>query len=319
MRYRLRFLLQEFDLPGGITVIGRSLDCNLTIEDPLVSRHHARIVIDDAGARVEDLNSRNGVRVNGVPIREPTSLRDGDRVRVGTQDLVFCGGAMTNAAHAKTTGVLRLCANCRLPYPREMVSCPHCEAIEQTEEGTLTGEEAEHGVSWTVQLLVEALDRALALGRLADAERIVRRATSRLDEYLDSGRSLDPEILGTVGAKVAAMTLATGDPTWVLWVLDVHRRLRAVPPVATADSLAEAATNHAAALAGPLRDLLKDLREAVENASADESDALSRLEAAVDEPRPTQTQTPEQTPTREPTEERGPDRAARSGDWPPAS
>jgi hypothetical protein len=35
-------VLQEFDLPPGITVIGRSLDCHLTIEDALVSRRHAQ-------------------------------------------------------------------------------------------------------------------------------------------------------------------------------------------------------------------------------------------------------------------------------------
>ena len=45
-RYRLRFLLQEFDLPRGTTLIGRSSECQVTIEDPLVSRQHARILID---------------------------------------------------------------------------------------------------------------------------------------------------------------------------------------------------------------------------------------------------------------------------------
>src|SRR5687767_6926407 len=45
-RYRLRFLLQEFDLPRGATILGRSSDCHVTIEDPLVSRHHARIVLE---------------------------------------------------------------------------------------------------------------------------------------------------------------------------------------------------------------------------------------------------------------------------------
>ena len=83
-------MLQEIDLPHGETVLGRSADANLTIEDPLVSRLHARIVIDEAGARVEDLESRNGVRVNGVIIRMPTRLSDGDRLRLGTQDLIFC-------------------------------------------------------------------------------------------------------------------------------------------------------------------------------------------------------------------------------------
>ncbi|MEO7109577.1 MAG: FHA domain-containing protein, partial [Polyangiaceae bacterium] len=89
-RYRLRFLLQEFDLPRGATLIGRSSDCHVTIEDPLVSREHARIVIDDEGARCEDLGSRNGVKINGVTARGTTRLKDGDRLRIGTQELVFC-------------------------------------------------------------------------------------------------------------------------------------------------------------------------------------------------------------------------------------
>jgi hypothetical protein len=300
LRYRLRFLLQEFDLPSGITVIGRSLDCNLTIEDPLVSRQHARIVIDDEGPRVEDLGSRNGVRINGVPVRETTSLRDGDRVRVGTQDLVFSQVGEGGPGHAKTTGVLRLCANCRLPYPREMVSCPHCEATEQTEEGTLTGEE-EHGVSWTVQLLVEALDRALALGRVADAERIVKRATSRLDEYLSSGGTIGNEVLATVGSKVAAMTPATGDPAWALWVVALYQRLSAIPPRAAADSLGDAVVKHPAAVAVPIADLLKHLRAFAAKASADEIDTMARLERTL---RKVQA------------EEAAPERAPRTRGWP---
>src|SRR5580693_6435434 len=89
-RYRLRFLLQEIDLHRGVTFIGRSPDCQVTIEDPLVSRQHARIVIDDMGARVEDLKSRNGVKVNGQAIKGETAIKDGDRLRIGTQELVFC-------------------------------------------------------------------------------------------------------------------------------------------------------------------------------------------------------------------------------------
>ena len=83
-RYRLRFLLQEFDLPRETTLIGRSSDCHVTIEDPLVSRQHARIVIDDDGAKCEDLGSRNGVKINGVIARGFMPLKDGDRLCIGT-------------------------------------------------------------------------------------------------------------------------------------------------------------------------------------------------------------------------------------------
>jgi hypothetical protein len=49
-RYRLRFLLQEFDLPAGQTLIGRGDDCHITVFDPAISRRHARIFVDDQHA-----------------------------------------------------------------------------------------------------------------------------------------------------------------------------------------------------------------------------------------------------------------------------
>jgi pSer/pThr/pTyr-binding forkhead associated (FHA) protein len=280
LRYRLRFLLQEFDLPRGTTIIGRSLDCNLTIEDPLVSREHAQIIIDDDGARVEDLRSRNGVRVNGLLVRKPTHLRDGDRVRIGTQDLVFCRVDTNGKAHSRTTGVLRLCAKCRLPYAREVFSCPHCEATEQTDEGTLATDSEDYRVAWSVQLIVETLERALGLGRPGDAERVVTRATGKLDELLLSGEMLDADALRTAASKVASMTLATDDPRWLLWVIDLHRRTASVPSLDVVDKLAVAAARHSVVLGGPLGELLDSL-DPLESSGAlseEEIEGLARLQ-----------------------------------------
>src|SRR5580658_7915544 len=103
-RYRLRFVLQEFDLPRGATIVGRSLECHLTIDDPLVSRIHARITVGDDGACIEDMGSRNGVRVNGSPIRGLTALRSGDRARIGTQELIFTCVEDAVPAFARITG-----------------------------------------------------------------------------------------------------------------------------------------------------------------------------------------------------------------------
>ena len=166
-RYRLRFLLQEFDLPRGATILGRSSDCHVTIEDPLVSRHHARIVLEGDRAVVYDLNSRNGVKLNGAPIKEPTELKDGDRLRIGTQELVFCRVEAAPNASAKTTGFLRHCARCRMPYPQEAGACPNCGATEALDEETLSGQfGAAAQAIWSVQLFLEVLERALTLAAL---------------------------------------------------------------------------------------------------------------------------------------------------------
>ncbi len=244
VRYRLRFVLQELDLPQGGTIIGRSLDCHLTLEDPLVSRRHARIVVDEAGARIEDMGSRNGVRVNGAVIRDPVALRNGDRVRIGTQDFVFCCVDAGGRAHSRTTGQLRLCASCRLPYPRELLACPNCEATEQTDDDTLTGNGRSAAHAWNVQLMVESLERALRLSRLEDAERIVQRAIAQIEEVVAAGGSLDESALAALSVQAAATSLASGDPAWAHWVLDVYGRIRAVPPLETIDRVGEVAAKH---------------------------------------------------------------------------
>ncbi|HTQ48914.1 MAG TPA: FHA domain-containing protein [Polyangiaceae bacterium] len=278
-RYRLRFLLQEFDLALGSTVIGRSLDCTLTIEDPLVSRQHARIVIAGDEATVEDMASRNGVRVNGVQIKGATPLRDGDRVRIGTQDFVFCRVDPAGRGHSKTTGVLRLCAKCRLPYPRVMLACPNCEATEQTDEETLSGSfGTENQTAWSVQLLVEALERALTLGRVADAERIARRATAQVEELAAAGGVIDAKALAALAVQAVATTLASNDPTWAIWVMDIYRRTSRVPPLEVVEHLAEAAAKHAGIVSGSLEELLMHLSQAVRSAKDGEIEALARLE-----------------------------------------
>ncbi len=280
-RYRLRLLLQEIDLPFGETVLGRSAEANLTIEDPLVSRIHARIVINESGGRVEDLGSRNGVRVNGAPIRGPTRLNDGDRLRLGTQDIVFCTVEQAPPRQNRTTGVLRLCANCRLPYPREMVACPNCEATEQMEEQTLQGDEPNHGKGiWGTQLLVEALGRALAHGRTPDAERIARRATAELDAHVAAGGPVDGATLEALATHAAAMVTATGDPVWALWVLDAYRRMGRAPPLAVVRALSEVAVMYGAALRAPLGRLVDHLRlraDAAGLGGSSDADALARL------------------------------------------
>jgi hypothetical protein len=62
--------------------IGRSSDCNLRIQSPRVSRHHAALLWREGKPVLRDLASNAGVVVNGAPIREHT-LADGDEVVIG--------------------------------------------------------------------------------------------------------------------------------------------------------------------------------------------------------------------------------------------
>jgi hypothetical protein len=278
-------LLQEVDVHRGTTVIGRSPDCQVTIEDPLVSRQHARIVIDDSGATIEDLKSRNGVKVNGQPIRATTKIRDGDRLRIGTQELVFCELAEgSGPVAAKTTGFLRHCARCRLPYPQELLACPNCGETLQLEEDTMTGQlGAETSRSWGLQLLLEVLDKAVALGRMEDAVRALQRMQSQVEERLAAGERLEPKQLDEVAQAAAAVAAATRDAEHAAWVMRVYPRANLVPGTPVVETLGELALAMRAEMRSHVDALIEWVRLASASASspAGAHAQLKRLEQVV--------------------------------------
>lgn len=72
----------------GELLIGRLPECDLQLDDPSVSRRHARLTEGAGGWTIEDLDSTNGVRVNGTTVRQ-TSLSEGDTIELGTIRLTF--------------------------------------------------------------------------------------------------------------------------------------------------------------------------------------------------------------------------------------
>jgi pSer/pThr/pTyr-binding forkhead associated (FHA) protein len=66
----------------GPSVVGRSPDCTVSIADPSLSRRHFELVRSDDMWRVTDLASRNGLSVNGTPVRHAI-VGPGDEIRAG--------------------------------------------------------------------------------------------------------------------------------------------------------------------------------------------------------------------------------------------
>ncbi len=64
-------------------LIGRGKDCLLRPSSPTVSRHHCLLNLDDAGLRVQDLESTNGTFVNGRRIQGEAVLKQNDMITVG--------------------------------------------------------------------------------------------------------------------------------------------------------------------------------------------------------------------------------------------
>jgi hypothetical protein len=75
---------------GPDETVGRGRGASIRLPDAEASRRHARIRLCAGGATIEDLGSRNGLRVNGVRVdRRPSPLRAGDEIAVGETALAF--------------------------------------------------------------------------------------------------------------------------------------------------------------------------------------------------------------------------------------
>ncbi len=72
------------DLLEGEIVIGRGLGCPIRFNDHTVSRKHVKIIVTAGGITVRDLGSRNGTKLNNVPLESATALHDRDVLQVGS-------------------------------------------------------------------------------------------------------------------------------------------------------------------------------------------------------------------------------------------
>jgi hypothetical protein len=66
-----------------VTVLGRSGEADLVIDDPYASDFHMRLVVQENAMMLHDLGSTNGTYVNGRRVTVPTELRRGDNIQVG--------------------------------------------------------------------------------------------------------------------------------------------------------------------------------------------------------------------------------------------
>jgi DNA-binding winged helix-turn-helix (wHTH) protein len=71
-------------------VLGREASCDVIVTDRQISRFHARITPTTEGVILEDLGSKNGTHLNGIPLTAPVVLQDGDLVSVAmAQQFLF--------------------------------------------------------------------------------------------------------------------------------------------------------------------------------------------------------------------------------------
>jgi hypothetical protein len=76
-------------VPPSGAVVGRSRECDIVLDDAGVSRRHAEIRPSEDKWLLLDLGSTNGVRINDRPLRGKHPLQLGDRIELGSTEMVF--------------------------------------------------------------------------------------------------------------------------------------------------------------------------------------------------------------------------------------
>ncbi len=74
--------------PGDIVTLGRSAECTFPFDDASLSRDHARVMRVGSEYVLRDDGSRNGTFVNSQRLAKATTLRDGDRVQLGSNTML---------------------------------------------------------------------------------------------------------------------------------------------------------------------------------------------------------------------------------------
>jgi len=90
VRHRGEHLTRLMLTPGQL-IVGRAPDTGLRLDNQFVSRHHCRIITSDDQCIVEDLDSRNGILVNGTGCRTHR-LAPHDQVAIGEHTLIYLEG-----------------------------------------------------------------------------------------------------------------------------------------------------------------------------------------------------------------------------------
>jgi pSer/pThr/pTyr-binding forkhead associated (FHA) protein len=231
--YWLRIGKREVRLDARETLIGRDESCHIVVNGPLVSRQHARIVLEGVELTIEDLGSANGTFVNRARIHGRMPLRPGDSIFVGCEIEVLrtgCDSLVENASPEEEEDEDR-------KTPLSGVSVVGRVALSQRQSDALgvATERGERRTTFDVTTLESAgrlADRMFALGRVDAGRQILAEPLLEIVGATRSGRSHDSQLVDAVGRCAMRLAQETLDGKWVNLAIEIHlavaRPLRAV-------------------------------------------------------------------------------------------
>jgi predicted component of type VI protein secretion system len=268
MRFRLRYLQHDLELNEGIFAVGRNASCQLSLDDPLVSRRHALFEHQADQVTLEDLNSRNGVIVNGHRIESKVLLNVGDRILIGSQELTLLAARDGAAVAGGGVGKMTL-PKMRVNTPSAAFASVH---VEQDPEPSMVRRADQF------KLLSGVADKALAMGKAGEAERLLASALADVIEATRAGRPLPPTLVDQAAKFSAKLATATGKGGWADYVIELYVAQNRPCPAHVIDELYNAMRKVTAVDLSRLRAYVATLRQSLPRYSPAERFLFQRLE-----------------------------------------
>jgi ribosomal protein L40E len=271
-------------LGDGDFVIGRGEDCQLVLDDSLVSRRHAVLRAHEDHVVVEDLGSRNGVRVNGARIVQRAQVKTGDSLRIGSQDIAICDAPAVREKHTGTLE-LTLCPKCNAASEQGDAACRQCgtrlDRVRKTQVDLqapqLTAAADVEKQRSSITVLAGLVEKALSLKRFDEAERIL---SSLIGSVLVQAEAGHADEASARRAAAFALTLAefAGRGQWLEFPFRIYTALGKLMPAETIDTIYRLVTTLRFTDPNPLRSYLERLRASNREFGPNERFLLRRLE-----------------------------------------
>ncbi len=276
MRFRLRYLKHDLELSPGTFSIGRSADCQLSLDDPLVSRKHAYLHVRGDEVVLEDAGSRNGVQVNGVRIEGKRKLDDGDRITIGAQEMTVAVFGDADLAAKRTVRA----TPSSIQGPVTLVTMPVAQPTEAPEPQIVSDEMtiARPKRGEALKLLGGVADKALALGNPDSAERLLQGGLHEVLADVRGDRAIAPDTLELAAKFAARLASGTGKGAWGDYVVEIYHRVLALPPAPIVDELYVAARKMRGFDLARFRVYLDNMRARAGDLTPTEKFVLQRLE-----------------------------------------
>jgi len=281
MRFRLRYQHHDLALGDGEFVVGRSAGCQLSLDDPLVSRRHAMLVVTKDAVTVEDLESRNGVVVNGQKIAAKTVLQPGDKILIGSQELILLRGrenAMRETASLPSRGTMPKIAAVPEALPRSESSNHPTPPKEEFTGQTEGGEASTVRRVTAFKLLGGVAEKALAMGRADEAERLLAGPLADLVEASRNGKPVSPWLVDVAARLAAKLATTTTKGAWADYVIELYHSQGRPCAAPVVDELNNAFRKVNAIDLVRLRAYLAELREKQATLGPAERFLLQRIE-----------------------------------------